>query len=70
MKKNSVWHVGMDVHAKTIAVALAEPEGTVRSLGTITNEPTHLGFVQPGLAVHFEGHAQGLAFAQETTQAV
>ena len=33
MKKNSVWHVGMDVHAKTIAVAVAEPEGTVRSVG-------------------------------------
>ena len=39
MKKNSVWYVGMDVHAKTIAVAVAEPEGTVRSLGSIANEP-------------------------------
>ncbi|RXH56531.1 Mobile element protein [Granulicella sibirica] len=27
----------MDVHAKTIAVAVAEPEGEVRSLGTIPN---------------------------------
>ena len=27
MKKNSVWHVGMDAHAKTIAVAVAEPDG-------------------------------------------
>jgi transposase len=29
----------MDVHAKTIAVAVAEPDGTVRSVGSITNEP-------------------------------
>lgn len=39
MKKNSVWYVGMDVHAKTIAVAVAEPEGAVRSVGSIANEP-------------------------------
>jgi transposase len=31
--------VGLDVHAATIAVAVAEPEGEVRSLGTIPNEP-------------------------------
>ena len=29
--------VGMDVHAETIAVAVAEPDGEVRSLGTIPN---------------------------------
>jgi hypothetical protein len=29
--------VGLDVHADTIAVAVAEPEGEVRSLGTIPN---------------------------------
>ena len=28
---------GTDVHAETIAVAVAEPEGEVRSLGTIPN---------------------------------
>ena len=39
MKKNSVWHVGMDVHAKTIAVAVAEADGVVRSMGSIANEP-------------------------------
>ena len=27
----------MDVHAETIAVAIAEPDGEVRSLGTIAN---------------------------------
>ena len=29
--------VGLDVHAETIAVAVAEPGGEVRSLGTIAN---------------------------------
>jgi transposase len=31
--------VGLDVHAETIAVAVAEPAGEVRSLGTIPNRP-------------------------------
>jgi len=35
MKKVRFW--GLDVHAETIAVAIAEPEGEVRSLGTIPN---------------------------------
>ena len=29
--------VGLDVHADTIAVAVAEPDGEVRSLGSIPN---------------------------------
>jgi hypothetical protein len=29
--------LGMDVHAETIAVAIAEPDGEVRSLRTIPN---------------------------------
>ncbi len=36
MKKN-VRFLGLDVHAETIAVAIAEPDGEVRSLGTIAN---------------------------------
>jgi transposase len=35
--KEKVRFLGMDVHAETIAVALAEPDGEVRSLGTIAN---------------------------------
>ena len=31
--------VGLDVHAETIAVAVAEGDGTVRALGTIPNTP-------------------------------
>ena len=29
--------LGLDVHAETISVAVAEPNGEVRSLGTIAN---------------------------------
>ena len=32
-------HVGLDVHAETIAVAVAEPDGSVRELGTIRHRP-------------------------------
>lgn len=34
--------VGLDVHAETIAVAVAELEGEVRSLGTIPNKPSSI----------------------------
>ncbi len=36
MKKITRW-VGLDVHAETIAVAVAEQDGEVRSLGIIPN---------------------------------
>ena len=35
--KEKVRFLGLDVHADTIAVAVAEPDGSVRSLGTIAN---------------------------------
>jgi transposase len=38
MEKDSRF-VGLDVHADTIAVAVAEPDGEVRALGTIPNTP-------------------------------
>jgi hypothetical protein len=38
MAKNTRF-VGMDVHAETIAVAVAEGQDEVRSLGTIANRP-------------------------------
>jgi transposase len=34
--------IGLDVHAETIAVAVAEPDGEVRSLGVIPNRPESL----------------------------
>jgi transposase InsO family protein len=44
MRKEPVYvyelaHVGLDVHAETIAVAVAEPGGEVRPLGSIPNRP-------------------------------
>jgi hypothetical protein len=36
---NSVRFVGLDVHAETITVAVAESPGEVRSLGTFQNRP-------------------------------
>ena len=38
MAKNTRF-VGLDVHAETIAVAVAEGRGKVRSLGTVANQP-------------------------------
>ena len=35
--KEKLRFLGLDVHAVTIAVAVAEPDGEVRSLGTIPN---------------------------------
>jgi hypothetical protein len=35
----SVRFVGLDVHAETIAVAVAEGRGEVRSLGIVANRP-------------------------------
>jgi transposase len=35
--RERLWFLGLDVHAETIAVAVAEPGGEVRSLGTIAN---------------------------------
>ena len=35
--KEKVRFVGLDVHAETIAVAIADPDGEMRSLGTIAN---------------------------------
>jgi hypothetical protein len=34
---STVRFIGLDVHAETIAVAVAEPHGEVRSLGMIPN---------------------------------
>ena len=36
-EKEKVRFLGLDVHAETISVAITEPEGEVRSLGTIPN---------------------------------
>ena len=40
--KEKLRFLGLDVHAETIAVAVAEPEGKVRSLGTIPNRAEYI----------------------------
>ena len=37
--KKDIRFVGLDVHAETISVAVAEPNGEVRSVGTVPNRP-------------------------------
>jgi hypothetical protein len=37
--QKSIRYVGLDVHAETIAVAVAETGGEVRSMGSIPNSP-------------------------------
>jgi hypothetical protein len=39
--------LGLDVHAETIAVAVADPEGEVRSLGTIANREEYASEAPP-----------------------
>jgi transposase len=58
-------YLGLDVHADTIAVAMAEPDGRVRELGTIRNRPeavrklvTKLG-TSPPLRVCYEAGPTG-----------
>jgi len=40
--KEKLRFLGLDVHAETIAVAVAEPDGEVRSLGTIPNRAEYI----------------------------
>jgi len=35
--REKVRFLGLDIHAETIAVAVADPDGEVRSAGTIAN---------------------------------
>jgi len=37
--KKKLRYLGLDVHAETICAAIAEPDGSVRELGTIRNRP-------------------------------
>lgn len=40
--KRKLRYLGLDVHAETICAAIAEPDGSVRELGTIRNRPDAL----------------------------
>jgi hypothetical protein len=37
--KNDIRFVGLDVHAESITVSVIEPDGEIRSLGSIPNRP-------------------------------
>ena len=50
--KEKVRFLGLDVHAETIAVAVAEPDGEVRSLGTIANREDSIPQVHPQVGFH------------------
>src|ERR1700733_2277830 len=56
----NVRFIGLDVHAQTIAVAVAEPGGEVRSLGTIPNRPEPVARLIRKL-----GHAEQLRVCYE-----
>ena len=46
--------LGLDVHAETITIAVAEPDGSVRSLGTIANR-VHIGDSKNGFPITASG---------------
>ena len=70
----NVRFVGLDVHAQTIAVAVAEPGGEVRSLGVIPNDPEVLQRVLKRLGkpeqlrVCYEAGPTGYALYWQLTQ--
>src|SRR5437016_9759177 len=70
---STVRFVGLDVHAETIAIALAEPGGEVRSMGVIPNRPESvrkmvrkLGPIT-GLRVCYEAGPTGYALYWQLT---
>src|SRR5215470_13182019 len=66
--------VGLDVHAETIAVAVAEMGGEVRSLGTIPNKPESvrklIGKLAPGATLKccYEAGPTGYVLYWQLTQ--
>src|SRR5207245_10407843 len=70
---SNVRFIGLDVHAETIAAAVAEPDGEVRSLGVIPNRPEsvrrlmrHLGATAP-LRVCYEAGPTGYVLYWQLT---
>src|SRR5256886_11423671 len=72
--RKSIRFVGLDLHAETIAVAVAEADGEVRSIGVIPNRPESvrklvrkLGPAQ-GLRVCYEAGPCGYVLYWQLTQ--
>jgi transposase len=73
----SILYVGMDVHAQTIAIALADSSGEVRNFGSITNDMksleralTRIKKAHPGaeLRVCYEAGPTGFVIARRLAQ--
>src|SRR5262245_53277646 len=70
---SNVRFIGLDVHAETIAVAVAEPDGEVRSVGVIANRAESIRKLvkklgpAAGLRVCYEAGPTGYALYWELT---
>lgn len=58
--KNTTRYVGLDVHKDSIYVAVGEPDGTCRSLGSLPNDPQRIARLMGSL-----GPAQNLSVCYE-----
>ncbi len=74
MHRRQVRYIGLDVHKATIAVAIAEEEGSPSSYGTIANEPdavrklvARLGGKRVELRVAYEAGPTGYALHRQLT---
>lgn len=71
--KKDIRHVGLDVHAETISAAVAEADGEVRWLGTISNRPEAVSrFVKKlgareALRICYEAGPTGYALYRQLT---
>ncbi|HLY89204.1 MAG TPA: IS110 family transposase, partial [Acetobacteraceae bacterium] len=68
-------YIGLDVHRATIAVAIAEEEGSPSSYGTIANDPsavrklmTRLGGKDVDLRVAYEAGPTGYALHRQLSK--
>jgi len=62
--KEKLRFLGLDVHAETIAVAVAEPDGEVRSLGTIPNRAEL--WAKPSVGMHWKSEFLVSSFRNAT----
>src|SRR5690348_18136044 len=75
MQHRRVRYIGLDVHKATIAVAIAEEEGSPSSYGTIANDPDavrklmrQLGGKGVDLQVAYEARPTGYALHRQLTK--